>query len=194
MTSNASTACWSNAVTKTTWLSIPLGDDAPRHVEPVEAGHLDVEEDHVRPQPLQLVERFDAVLGLAGHGHALDLPELEAQLVTRQLLVVDDQRSQFHGRFLDGPVGPSPDAPPRSRVRGRGHSGISHRAHRSRVRAARQLELVVGAVGHAAAARSRCSGRCRPSSALLKLRLGHPEPVVRDLDDEMAALPVAARA
>ena len=43
-----------------------------------------------------VVERLDAVAGLADDLDAADLPEQEAQLVARELLVVDEDGSEIH--------------------------------------------------------------------------------------------------
>ena len=59
-----------------------------------EARHLHVEEGDVRDVARDFVECFDAVGRLADHFHAVDLPEQEAQLVSRELLIIRDDRRQ----------------------------------------------------------------------------------------------------
>ena len=71
-------------------------EQPPRHLESGQPGHLHVEEDEVGLQPLDRVERLDAVAGLADHLDAPDLPEQVSQLVAGQLLVVDEHRAQVH--------------------------------------------------------------------------------------------------
>ena len=72
-------------------------DHAPRHLETGQPRHLDVEEHDVGLQSLDRAQRLDAVAGLPDHLDAADLAEQIAQLVPRELLVVDQ----------DAPANPS---------------------------------------------------------------------------------------
>lgn len=65
-----------------------------QHLEPVESGHLHVEQHEVGPQPFDRRERAFAVLGLADHfdvGHAR---AVRAQCPPRQRFVVDEQHAE----------------------------------------------------------------------------------------------------
>jgi hypothetical protein len=73
---------------------------AARHLEAVEPRHLDVEEHDVRLQPFDGRQRFDAVAGLADDFDAADLAEQVAELVARQLFVVDEHGAQVHGHAV----------------------------------------------------------------------------------------------
>ena len=70
---------------------------AARDLEAGEAGHLDVEHHEVRAVLLDDSQRLDAVGRLAHDLDTAELPEQEAQLLARQLLVVHD-----NGRSVDG--------------------------------------------------------------------------------------------
>ena len=65
-------------------------DEPVRHLEAVEAGHLDVEEQDVRRQALDDADRLEAVAGLRDHLDVAHLLEHVTQLFPRELLVVDD--------------------------------------------------------------------------------------------------------
>ena len=67
-------------------------EQPPRDLEAGQPRHLDVEEHEVGLQPLDRRQRLDAVARLADHLDAADLAEQVAQLVARQLLVVDERR------------------------------------------------------------------------------------------------------
>ncbi len=86
----------------------PAGD-----LEAGEPGHLDIKKDDVGLQPIDRREGLDAVARLADDGHAADLPQQEPQLVARQLLVVDQNRSQVHdvtpSRVRESTARESPD-------------------------------------------------------------------------------------
>ena len=84
-------ACWSNAVTNTSFDV----DQAARHLEPGESGHLDVEEHEVGLQPVDGVDRFEPVAGLPDHVDAAELPQQVAEFLPRQLLIVDEDCPQF---------------------------------------------------------------------------------------------------
>ena len=71
-------------------------EQPPRHLEAGQPRHLHVEEHDVGLQPLDRRQRFDAVAGLADDLDAADLAEQVAELVARQLLVVDEDRAQIH--------------------------------------------------------------------------------------------------
>jgi len=73
-----------------------LAEDLARDLEAVHAGHLDVQEDHVRREILDQADRLDTVRRLPDHVDAAHLRQEEAQLLARQLLIVDDQGSQIH--------------------------------------------------------------------------------------------------
>ena len=68
--------------------------DPPRHFEPGQPRHLDVEHHQVRLVFFDYVQRLDSVSRLADDLDAAELLEQETQLVARQLLVVDDDRAQ----------------------------------------------------------------------------------------------------
>ena len=81
------------------------GDENDRHgrlaihqlagqLEPGQTGHLDVEEHEVGRVAADRVDRFEAVAGLGDDLDAAHLVEDVAQLLARQLLVVDDHRAQ----------------------------------------------------------------------------------------------------
>ena len=67
-----------------------------RHLEAGQPRHLHVEKHDIGLQPLDRRQRLDAVAGLADDLDAADLPEQVAQLVARQLLVVDEHGAQVH--------------------------------------------------------------------------------------------------
>ena len=68
--------------------------DVPRELEPVHARHADVKQQHLRGARRQALERFDAVLRLAGHRvrHlAGDVLQELAQALARRRLVIGDE-------------------------------------------------------------------------------------------------------
>ena len=67
----------------------PAGD-----LEPPKAGHLNVEEYQIGLVSLDGADGFDAVAGLGDDLDAIQLPELIAQLLARQLLVVHHDHAQ----------------------------------------------------------------------------------------------------
>ena len=141
-------------------------DQPPRDFEPGQAGHLHVEEHQVRLQLAGQPQRLDAVGGLTDDFDAADLAEQKAQLLPRQLLVVDDEDAQRRAWR---------QAVARS---GTTSSGISMRADVPWPGTLCSLQLVVRAVDHAQpfvdvaqadavlatsprARRSACRRRCR---------------------------------
>ena len=68
----------------------PPVDHPARDLEAGQPGHLDVEEHQVRLQAIDGLERLHAVARLADDFDAPDLAEEIAQLIARQLLVVDE--------------------------------------------------------------------------------------------------------
>ena len=70
-----------------------LGLEGGDHREPVEVGHLDVEEHQVRRLRPDQVDRLAPVAGLAGDLDVLLAPEQLGEPTARRLLVVDDQRA-----------------------------------------------------------------------------------------------------
>jgi hypothetical protein len=75
--------------------------DPARNLEARDPRHLDVEHDEVRLLFLDHTQRFDAVAGLPDHIYAPDLLQEEAELLSRELLIVDDhgpERSVLHVR------------------------------------------------------------------------------------------------
>ena len=87
-------ACWSNAVTKMTVTGGSRSDQPPGDLETGQPGHLDVEKHQVRAGSADGLQRLEAVAGLADDLDAAHLVEQVAQLVPRQLLVVDDDGAQ----------------------------------------------------------------------------------------------------
>ena len=67
-------------------------EEPPRDLEAGEAGHLDVEEDEVGFVPFDGRDRLEAVASLRDHLRGPELFELKAELLARELLVVDDAR------------------------------------------------------------------------------------------------------
>ena len=89
-------ACWSKAVTNTSaGESSSRCEQPPGHLEPGQPRHLDVEEHEVGLVALDGGQRLDAVAGLRDDLDIAELLELVAQLLARQLLVVDDHDSQL---------------------------------------------------------------------------------------------------
>jgi hypothetical protein len=72
---------------------IPLFEQPPRHLEPPEPGHLDIQEHQVGFVSFYSGERFYPVGGLANHFDIAELVELVTELLASQLLVVDDKNS-----------------------------------------------------------------------------------------------------
>ena len=66
-----------------------------RHLEPVDAGKLDIEQHQLRPQPLRL---RDSRLTIDGFAHDPDSSRLEQRTgnLPEPLVVVDDQDGQRH--------------------------------------------------------------------------------------------------
>ena len=79
-----------------------------RHFEACQPGHLDIKEDDVGLQSIDGRECLDSVAGLADHLDAANAPEQKAELVARQLFVVDQNGPQVH-------LTPSPAPRPRAR-------------------------------------------------------------------------------
>ena len=67
------------------------------HAEAVEARHLHVEKYEVRRMFLDEGEGFDAVFSLADEMHVGETFQQVSQFVARGLLVVDDERIDWHG-------------------------------------------------------------------------------------------------
>src|SRR6185437_4401097 len=67
-----------------------------RHLEPRQTGHLHIQKDDVRLHAVDHAERLGAAAGLPGDLHAACLPEQVAELVTRELLIVHDDRLERH--------------------------------------------------------------------------------------------------
>ena len=124
---------------------LPL-DQPARHLEARQPGHLHVQEHHVGLQALDGSQRLEAVGRLPHHLDVAELAEQEAQLVARQLFVVDDDRSQ---RLMLA-----------ARLRA-GHTG----RHAGRVPPVSAVCIVqcilhIQAVRAAASPESRCGRRC----------------------------------
>src|SRR5262249_4612720 len=93
------------------------------HLEAREAGHLDVEEHDIRPEPIDSRDRLESVVRLADHGDAAELAEQIAELVSRQLLVVDQYGAQIPSVTPSPARGaPAPGSPGWRRCPGRGRS------------------------------------------------------------------------
>jgi hypothetical protein len=166
-------ARWSKAVTKTT-AGARRRLQPPGHLEPGQPGHLDVEEHHVG-----LEARDDgpsasiAVAGLADHLDAVHLPSRKHSS-SRASCSSSTTRAvrwrcgghrhavSWFGATELGDLDPGPGALPGA------ERGVRQRPWRRRSRAA---------------ARSRCSGRCRSTSPSLPGALRDAQPVVLDLDD-----------
>ena len=69
----------------------------PGHFEPVQSGHLDVEEDHIRLRALDRRQRLRTIARLRHHFHLVQAAELEAQLLARELFVVHDHDAEHQG-------------------------------------------------------------------------------------------------
>ena len=133
-------ACWSKAVTKTICDSIAGLEQPPRDLEAGQPGHLDVEHHQVRAvAPRSRASASMPLPACADDLDAADLPEQEAQLVARQLLVVHDDGPEWFGH------------PCRLRGDLRRHDELRNHDARARALAghAVELQLVVGAVDHA---------------------------------------------
>ena len=70
----------------------------PGHLDAVDAGHPDVDQAHVRPQPAGQLDGLDAVDGFADHGDVGLVLQDEAQAAADHGLVVGDQHADGHGR------------------------------------------------------------------------------------------------
>ena len=108
-----------------------------RHLESGQPGHLDVQEHQIGLQPIDRFQRFDAVARLGDDFDAADLAEQVAQLIPRQLLVVDDDRLQIHDQAL------------RRHPFRHGELRNLHAGAGTAPWLARQLQLVAGAVNRA---------------------------------------------
>ncbi len=108
-----------------------------RHLESGQPGHLDVQKHQIRLQPVDRFQRFDPVARLADDFDAADLAEQIAQLIPRQLLVVDDDRLQIHDPAL------------RRHPFRHGELRNLHAGAGAASWLARQLQLVAGAVNRA---------------------------------------------
>ena len=83
-------ACRSKAVTKTMFGRRAVLDEPVRHLEAVEAGHLDVEKQDVGRQAFDDADGLEAVAGLADDLDAAHLLEHVTQLFPRELFIIDD--------------------------------------------------------------------------------------------------------
>jgi hypothetical protein len=81
------------------WIAGGRGD-AGRSLEPVHAGHADVHQHDVEPQPLGLGDGLRPVGGVAHHGDARLAAEHEAQARADQVFVVGDQDPDRFGHGL----------------------------------------------------------------------------------------------
>ena len=78
------------------WGDAPFaGHQLPHHLEAVEAGHLDVEQEQVRGEGGRHLDGFEPVGGLPDHLHAGHGLQQEADLLPRELLV--DRRPECEG-------------------------------------------------------------------------------------------------
>ena len=111
-----------------------------RDLEPGQARHLHVEHHQIRRLLLDDAQRLDPVVGLCHDLDAADLAQQEAQLLPRQLFIVDDDRPELVGRSHRGQAGI---------FVGTTSSGITMRAQVPSARHAVELELVVRAVDDA---------------------------------------------
>ena len=101
-------------------------EQATRHLEPRETGHLHVEKDDVGLQTVDRRERLDPVARLADHFDAAHPAEQIAQLVARQLFIIDEDRAQVHVRPAPARPARARESPPSRRcpVRGRSRASV----------------------------------------------------------------------
>ncbi len=71
-------------------------DHPTRHLESRQSRHLHVKEYEIGLQTLYRRERLQAVAGLADHLDPVDPAEQIAQLIARELLIVDEYRAEIH--------------------------------------------------------------------------------------------------
>ena len=74
------------------------GPKPPDGREPVQAGHVDVDDDRDRPRALHLREQLDSVGGL-GHGEAVEAEEIGEDRADLRLVVGDDDDAWLRGRL-----------------------------------------------------------------------------------------------
>ena len=159
----------------------PSSSMPPRHLEAGQPRHLHIEEHQVGLQAVDGLERLDAVAGLADHLDPADLSEQIPQLVARELLIVHENGPQIHVRLTG--IG---SCRSRGAVPAPISSGISSRAQVPCPGTLVSFRLAAARRRSSAAARSRCSGRCRRRSACSSRSSRHAQPIVEHLDDGVA--------
>jgi len=74
-----------------------------RHLEPVDIGKLNIQQDKLRPQPLRLGDSRLTVSGLADDLDPLRLKQRPGHL-PEALMVIDDQDGQLHQTSVASPT------------------------------------------------------------------------------------------
>ncbi len=81
------------------------------HAEPVEPGHLDVEEDQIGLFRLDLADRLAPVGAGVDDFHIGKFLETERQPLDGELFIIDEDGANGHARFL---IQPAPNVPARA--------------------------------------------------------------------------------